>query len=572
VRKEEDFSEWYNAAIDRANLTDKRYPVKGMNVWTAYGFAVMRRMDELIRSEMARTGHDEVSFPLLIPESEFQKEAQHIKGFSEEVYWVTTAGGNPLDVRLCLRPTSEAAMYPMFALWIRSHADLPLKTFQIVSTYRYDTKQTRAFMRVREIHFFEAHTCHESYEGAEAQVHQDLEIMGNLARRFGVPYLLNRRPEWDKFPGAHYSLACDSVMPTGRTLQVGTIHHYRDNFARAYDVKYETTLEGYVAELYRRRGYRVTRQAGPKPGIDLVLERDAERIRVEVKDKVVGPTELRDLLAELGDTSGAPSGSTLLVAVDVTDSARALLRASNVQAKTVPELNALAREVGMAEFSRHTYVHQTTYGMSERLLGAVVALHGDDRGFTLPPAIAPIQVVIVPILAKGDQERILREARALAGEIGWRCRTHVDDRDRRPGEKFYEWEAKGVPVRAELGPRDIEQGVVTAVRRDTGQKTAVTRGDAANALGALLDAIQEHLHEHAQQAAREATARLQRLEPASEGVHTFLWCEAEACARQVEEKTELKILGTPFPEQPVQGPCLVCGSPATAEARAARTY
>src|SRR3972149_6967909 len=161
-----------------------------MNVWTAYGFAAMRRMDELMRSEMGRTGHQEVSFPLLIPESEFQKEAQHIKGFSDEVYWVTHAGANPLDVRLCLRPTSEAAMYPIFALWIRSPADL--------------------------------------------QVRQDIEVMDHLARWFCVPYLLNRRPEWDKFPGAFYSLACDSVMPTGRTLQVGTIHHYKDNFARAY--------------------------------------------------------------------------------------------------------------------------------------------------------------------------------------------------------------------------------------------------------------------------------------------------------------------------------------------------
>ena len=571
MRKEEDFSEWYNAAIERADLTDKRYPIKGMNVWTAYGFAAMRRMDELMRVEMARTGHQEVSFPLLIPESEFQKEAQHIKGFSDEVYWVTHAGANPLDVRLCLRPTSEAAMYPIFALWIRSHADLPLKTFQIVSTFRYDTKQTRAFMRVREIHFFEAHTCHVDFEDAERQVRQDIEVMDHLARWFCVPYLLNRRPEWDKFPGAFYSLACDSVMPTGRTLQVGTIHHYKDNFARAYDVKYETTLEDYAAEVFRREGYRVTRPSGPKPGTDLHLERGAERLRVEVKDKVVGATDLRELLAEMA-ASGKGDGTTLLLAQEVADSARALLQDSNVPSKTVADLNVRAREVGLPEFARHTYVHQTTYGMSERLLGAVVALHGDDKGFTLPPMIAPIQVVIVPILAKGEQARIEGEAKALAEELGRTFRVHLDSRDKRPGEKFYEWEAKGVPLRVELGPRDLDQGVVTAVRRDTGAKTAVTRATAAAGLQQILDAIQAHLYERAELERHAAMRKLERLEPAGEGVHLFLWCGTENCAEKVEKSTGLKILGVPFDAKSVTGNCLACGSAATVEARAARTY
>ena len=571
MRTEEEFSGWYNAAIERGTLTDKRYPIKGMNVWTGYGFAVMRRMDELMRSEMQRTAHQEVSFPLLIPETEFQKESQHIKGFEEEVYWVTHAGKNELDVRLCLRPTSEAAMYPIFALWIRSHADLPLRTFQIVSTFRYDTKQTRAFMRVREIHFFEAHTCHADYADAERQVRQDLEVMDRLGHWFAVPYLVNKRPEWDKFPGAHYSLACDGVMPTGRTLQVGTIHHYKDNFAKAYDVKYETTLEDYAAEVFRREGYAVTRPGGPKPGVDIVLARGDERVRVEVKDKVVGPTDLRELLGEL-EGSGKEEGTTLLLAQGVTDSARALLHASNVQSCTVADLDARARAVGLPEFARHTYVHQTTYGMSERLLGAVVALHGDEKGFTLPPMIAPIQIVIVPILAKGDQARIEREAKALADELGRDLRVHLDARDRRPGEKFYEWEAKGVPVRVELGPRDLDQGVVTAVRRDTGAKAPIPRATLAAGLRALLDAVQAALYERAQRQMSEATRRLENLEAAGEGVHTFPWCGTEPCAEKVEKATGLKILGTPFEPTPQAAPCLVCGEPAVAEARAARTY
>ena len=170
---EEEFSDWYNGLVEGANLSDKRYPIKGMNIWTPYGWKIMLNIDATIRREMEATDHGEVNFPLLIPATEFEKEAQHIKGFESEVYWVTKAGLNELDVPMLLRPTSETAMYPIFKLWIRSHADLPLKTFQIVNTFRYDTKMTRSFIRVREIHFFEAHTCHASYEDAEAQMAQD---------------------------------------------------------------------------------------------------------------------------------------------------------------------------------------------------------------------------------------------------------------------------------------------------------------------------------------------------------------------------------------------------------------
>src|SRR5437899_8388427 len=156
MRKEEDFSEWYSSVIEKAELRDKRYPVKGMDVWLPYGWAIMKRVDQAWREEFDATGHREVNFPLLIPETEFKKEADHVKGFESDVYWVTHGGLNPLDIRLVVRPTSETAMYPLFALWIRSHADLPLKVYQIVSTFRYETKMTRTFLRVREIHFFEA--------------------------------------------------------------------------------------------------------------------------------------------------------------------------------------------------------------------------------------------------------------------------------------------------------------------------------------------------------------------------------------------------------------------------------
>src|SRR2546426_3403403 len=359
MRKDEEFSEWYNEVIERAELSDKRYPVKGMNVWRPYGWAIMRLIDQAMREEFDSTGHGEVNFPVLIPESEFQKEAEHVKGFEGDVFWVTRGGFNELDVKLVLRPTSETAMYPMFKLWIRSHADLPLKVFQISPVFRYETKMTRSFMRVREIHFFESHTAHATAEDAEQQIREDLQINERIMRILALPYHISRRPDWDKFPGAHYSLGADTLLPSGRTLQVATFHQYRDNFSKVYDVKYEDVHGG------------------------------------------------------------------------------------------------------------HKYVYQTTDGMSERLVGAIVAIHGDEKGLVLPPEVAPIQVVIVPILEKGRQEEILRAARELFQNLQTQAqlRVHLDDRDLRPGEKFYHWEAKGVPLRVELAPKDLARGEALVVRR-----------------------------------------------------------------------------------------------------------
>ncbi|MCK4300266.1 MAG: proline--tRNA ligase, partial [Planctomycetes bacterium] len=236
---EDEFSEWYNSLIENAELSDKRYPVKGMNVWTPYGWRIMTNIDAAIRRELDATGHGEVCFPLLVPATEFEKEAQHIKGFSDEVYWVTRAGGNELDVPLLLRPTSETAMYPIFKLWIRSHADLPLKTYQIVNTFRHDTKMTRSFIRVREIHFFESHTCHVDFEDAEKQIAEDLEIWSKVSKDLALPYLVAKRPDWDKFPGAFYTIGFDVLMPAGRTMQMASVHQYKTNFAVPYEITYE---------------------------------------------------------------------------------------------------------------------------------------------------------------------------------------------------------------------------------------------------------------------------------------------------------------------------------------------
>ena len=484
-KKQENFSEWYNDIIEKADLIDKRYPIKGMDVWRPYGLSVMRAIDEAIRAGMRRTGHQEVEFPLLIPQGEFNKEADQIKGFGGEVYWVTKGGDNELDVPLVVRPTSETAMYPMFALWVRSHKDLPLKIYQIVSVFRYETKQTRSFIRVRQIHFFEAHTAHVDYEDAERQILEDLDLTAALCDQLCLPYMLNKRPDWDKFPGAHYTVAADAMLPELKTLQIATHHHYKDNFAHAYDIKYES-----------------------------------------------------------------PQGG-------------------------------------------HVHAHQTTYGISERMLGALVAVHGDDKGLMLPPAVAPIQAVVVPILFKGKEAGVVDAAKALAarlGEAGFR--VHVDDRDETAGFKFNDWEMRGVPVRIELGPKDMEKGQCVMVRRDNGQKSFVAQADAAKGLREALDSYAQGLLERAWKTLAENVRDAKTAEEAKPGLGIVRvgWCGDDACGKRIQDVTEKTILGVPvdvafgqafsqtahgklvLQGKGFQGLCAACGKDTTTPVHVAKTY
>jgi len=452
MKKAEDFSEWYNEIVEKANLTDKRYPIKGMNVWTPYGWKIMQAMDTHIRQEFDATDHQEVCFPLLIPEDQFAKEKEHIKGFDTEVFWVTHAGLNPLDVKLLLRPTSETAMYPIFSLWVRSHADLPLKTYQIVNTFRYETKQTRAFIRVREIHFFESHTCHADFEDAERQVRENYDILEKLAKKWCIPYRLLKRTDWDKFPGAHYTVGVDTLLPSGRSLQLGSIHQYKENFSKPYEIKYED------------------------------------------------------------------------------------------------------------EKGEHKYVHQTTFGMSERLVGAVVAIHGDDKGLVLPPDIATNQVVVIPVLAKGETEKVSKAARELRDDLkAAGVRVHLDERDVRPGVKYYDWELKGVPLRLELGVRDMDKGKVTFVRRDTGEKSLKDRARLVDEVKAMLALIAKEMLAKASKEMVSGIATVDSLENLPEKMIRTGWCGDEKCGHEIENRSGRNILGTPVEPDQFNGKCVVCG-------------
>lgn len=467
----DNYGEWYLDIVEKAQLSDKRYPIKGMNVWMPYGWKIMTFIDRYIREELDATNHCEVSFPLLIPETEFKKEKDHIKGFDSEVYWVTHAGLDEMDVKLVIRPTSETAMYPIFSLWIRSHQDLPLKIYQIVNTFRYETKQTRPFIRMREIHFFESHTCHDTEKDAQKQIEEDLRIVQNITNKLCIPYCLLKRTDWDKFPGAHYTVGIDTVMPNHKVLQIGSVHHYRTNFSEPYNIMYED---------------------------------------------------------ENGD---------------------------------------------------HKYVHQTTYGMSERLLGVVISVHGDDKGLCLPPLIAPFEVVIIPIFGKNNKKEILEATTKMKNDLEMaNIRTKLDDRNDRPGSKYYDWEIKGVPLRLELGSRDIDNKVVTFVRRDNGEKGTINVSSLIPEIKSILADIVKSMNDKAWKFHNDAIFDLKTTSdiPKDEEdsrlmVYRFGWCGCSECGHKFEDDNNIKILGTPYFPESYDGECVICGKKTNTPAYAART-
>ena len=463
----DDFSEWYHELLMTAEIIDNRYPVKGMCVWFPFGYAIRKSVYGIIR-ELLDVDHQETQFPLMIPENEFMKEAQHIKGFEDEVYWVTSGGTTPLDVKLALRPTSETAIYPMFKLWIRSHADLPMRIYQIVNTFRYETKHTRPLIRLREITSFkEAHTVHATWEDAAQQVEVAISRYSEFYNRLAIPFLISRRPSWDKFPGADYTTAIDVVMPDGRTLQVGTAHHLGSTFAKTYEITYE-----------------------------------------------------------------AEDGSQKLVS-------------------------------------------QTCYGISERCIAALISVHGDDKGLVLPWEVAPVQVVIVPILL-GDKEKVLEVCRDLEQKLRTAgIRVQLDTSDERPGAKFYKWEMKGVPIRLEVGPRDIQKGVVTAARRDAVKKVLPMEG-LVESLRNEADELQAALYgkgkEFMDGKVKEVSSIVEAKAQTSGGVALAPWCGAVDCGHQLEDQVEANMLGEPQYQSFPEAPCAVCGKVTSGRTYMARQY
>ena len=240
AKKEENFSEWFTQVIQKTELADLRYNVKGFLVFQPWSVLSMEKMYDFLEKKLQAKGHKPYWFPTVIPESSLKKESSHIGGFTPEVFWITQGGDKKLDERLALRPTSETAFYQMFGIWIRSYKDLPFKTYQRANIYRYETKATRPFLRSREFHWIEAHCAHSTEQNAMKQVHEDMETTQEILHDiFGIPFIFFERPVWDKFPGAHRTFAADALNPDGKVIQQPSTHIISQKFSEAFDVKFK---------------------------------------------------------------------------------------------------------------------------------------------------------------------------------------------------------------------------------------------------------------------------------------------------------------------------------------------
>ena len=470
----EDFGEWFRDVLINAGIMDYRYPIKGSGVWMPYGFKIRKNVLQIIRDLLDNTGHDETLFPLLIPETSLAQEAAHVKSFEGECFWVTHGGYDPLKVRFALRPTSETVIAPMLKLWIRSHADLPMKLYQVVNVFRHETKATRPIIRMREVATFkEAHTCHATGEEAEKQVQDAVGLYKQFFDSVGVPYVVSRRPEWDKFAGALYTIAFDLLCPDGKVLQIGTVHNLGQNFAKAFGITYET------------------------------------------KD-------------------------------------------------------------GSQE-----HIWTTSYGISGRGIAAVLIAHGDDNGIVLPPKIAPIQVVVVPVPYKGKEQEVNQTCTYVSDTLkkaGYQVELDLRA-DLTPGNKFYYWELRGVPIRVEIGPRDLANEVVTLVRRDTLKKQTWKMDDVISGVQTLADEIARDLKANAEACMNKRIYRVTHIGEVKSllkhkaGIVEVPWCGKDDCGHSLEEQVEARLLG--FPEdtkEKVDGKCVVCGEQAVNVVRVALAY
>ncbi len=472
VRKSENFSEWYTEIVQKAELADLRYNVKGFLVFQPWSVLSMEKMYSILERVLQRKGHKPYWYPTLIPEGNFKKESAHIKGFTPEVFWVDEAGENKLPERLALRPTSETAFYQMFGLWIRSYKDLPFKTYQRANVFRYETKATRPFLRSREFHWVEAHCAHATKEDAMKQVYEDMETTKEVLHdSFGLPFIFFERPAWDRFPGAERTFAADVLNPDGKVVQQPSTHLLSQEFAKAFNVQYK--------------------------------DKDG-------KDKF-------------------------------------------------------------------TWI--TCYGPAiSRIFASVVIVHGDDKGLKFPWAIAPLQVAIVPI--KSD-EALLKKAEALQAELSPFASVEIDRSEKSAGEKFNHWEMKGVPLRIDLGPKDLQNKVLTVFRRDLDKKEVISEKEILSFMQRVAKESQENLIKKAdalfESRIRDVTTSAQVKEAIEAGgIARCNFCSVEKegsyCAEVIEKEIGAQVRGTLLEKEKPFGKCVICGKEGHAVVYIARQY
>ncbi len=469
TKMEDDFAQWYTDVIRKTDLIDYS-PVKGFLVLKPYGYALWENIQKFLDGRFKDTGHENVYFPLLIPESLLNKEKEHVEGFAPEVAWVTHGGNEELAERLCIRPTSETIICEMYSKWLKSYRELPYLYNQWASVVRWE-KETRPFLRHREFLWQEGHTLHETYEEAQNETLQMLGIYKELSEEFlAIPVITGKKSEKEKFAGAESTYTIEALMHDGKALQSGTSHNLSQHFTKAFDITY--------------------------------LDKNGKL--------------------------------------------------------------------------QHPY--HTSWGVSTRLIGAVIMAHGDNRGLILPPRLAPIQVVIVPIMQK--KAGVLEKANELKDILEAKgIRVKLDDsKNYSPGWKFNEYEMKGVPVRVEIGPRDIQNNVVMVARRDTLEKETYSLDNIDEVISGLLDTIQVDMFNKAKEEREKKTFTVDSLEGLKEKMETspgfakMMWCGDKECEDKIKEEMSATIRCIPFEQEDLGDTCPICGKKAKHMIYVAKAY
>jgi prolyl-tRNA synthetase len=472
VDQEDNFSKWYNQVVRKAELADYA-PVRGCMIIRPYGYAIWENMQQLLDRRFKETGVVNAYFPLLIPRSFFEREAEHVKGFVPEVAWVTRGGSEELEEPLAVRPTSETIIGHSYSRWIQSYRDLPLLINTWNNVMRWE-KRTVLFLRTAEFLWQEGHTAHRSLEEAEERTRMMLEVYRAFAEEdAAMPVIPGLKSENEKFPGALRTYSIEALMGDSKALQAGTSHNLGHNFAKSFDIQY--------------------------------LDTDGQR----------------------------------------------------------------------------KYCATTSWGMSTRMIGGLIMVHGDDSGLILPPRLAPYQVVIVPIWRKdADKAAVSGMLERVEKMLKGKVRLKTDTSENTPGWKFNEWELRGVPVRMEIGPRDVQNESVVLVRRDNRAKEVVPVAALETRLPELLEEVQMALL----QRAKDFRARnmhyadnydqFKQIIAEQRGFVRVKWAEDSAAELAIKEETKATLRVIPFdqPEGGVQGKCFYTGKPATCEAIFARSY
>ncbi len=455
---EEDFARWYTDIVIKAGLADYT-DTKGCIAIRPYGYAIWENIQNYTDKKFKETGVKNAYFPVLIPENLLQKEKDHVEGFAPEVAWVTEAGGEKLEEKYCIRPTSETIISTMYSKWLSSWRDLPFVYNQWCNVLRWE-KETRPFLRSREFLWQEGHTIHETAEEAKERTIQMLNIYQDVVENLlAIPTVKGIKTESEKFAGAEATYTIETMMHDGKALQSATSHYFGQNFTKPFEIKFQN-----------REG-------------------------------------------------------------------------------------------------KEEYAYQTSWGSSTRLLGALIMAHGDNRGLKLPPKVAPIQVVVVPVAQ--NKEGVLEKAHELYNSLKSMFRAEIDDRDNvSPGFKFNDWEMKGVPVRIELGPRDIENGVCVLVRRDTAEKVVVKLNEVEKVIAETLEKIHNNMFEKCKKRLEEKTTIATTLDEfvtsmnEHQGFIKAMWCGDPACEEKIKELTAAKSRCMPFEQEKISDKCVCCGKPA----------